>query len=133
MPDSQQQMRKALFRPNSFKNGEPYDFTSKGLLETANSMLVGQSNASGFIGMNVLGPGGIFDTDMGDSTTSKVIKELRDRHKNPDACGGCGAKQVKDGEALLQCGRCNDRKYCGIDCQKGHWKVHKKVCEPIQK
>lgn len=130
MPVALTQMRKALFGPDGFQNGVPYDFESKGLIETMSDP---KPNNSSGIGMNVIGPGGLFNTGMGDSTTSVIIKELRDKHNNPEACGGCGTKHGQGGAALLQCARCKERKYCGAECQKKHWKVHKKVCEPLQK
>jgi hypothetical protein len=131
MPDALKQMNKALFGPDGFKNGVPYDFKSKGLIETFNSLDKSRkSSPAGFIGLNVIGPGGLINTGMGDSKSSEIIKELRDKHHNPDTCGGCGAKQMANGDALLQCSKCHDRKYCGIVCQKRAWKVHKKVCEP---
>jgi hypothetical protein len=133
MRDALKQMRKALFGPDGFKNGVPYDFESKDLVETANSMDEKKSAPSSlpWIGMNVMSPGGIFNTGMGNSTTSLTIKELRAKHNNPEACGSCGVKIGKGGKPLLQCARCKDRKYCGAECQKKHWKIHKKVCDPV--
>ncbi|KAF2105443.1 hypothetical protein BDV96DRAFT_678206, partial [Lophiotrema nucula] len=130
MPDAQKQMHKALFGPAGYQNGVPYDFRSKSLVETANST-TGQPNSSGFIGMNVIGPGGFFNTGMGDSTTSEIIKELRSKHDKPGACGNCGIENGQDGRALLNCSRCKNRKYCSKECQKKHWKVHKKVCDSV--
>lgn len=37
LPSALKQLHKALFGPKGFKNGEPYDFESKSLVETANS------------------------------------------------------------------------------------------------
>ena len=36
-------------------------------------------------------------------------------------CGGCGAKDGKDGKPLLVCSKCKTRKYCSVMCQKMHW------------
>jgi hypothetical protein len=131
MPVALKQMKKALFGPDGFKNGVPYDFEVKSFEQMAmeNDRKPGPN---GIIGMNVIGPGGIFDTGMGDSTTSKIIKELRDKHHNPDMCGGCGIKAGEEGTVLLICGQCKARKYCSSDCQKKCWKVHKQVCDPVQ-
>jgi hypothetical protein len=133
MPDALKQMHKALFGPNGFQNGVPYDFECKDLLETANSMEDAEPTAGGVIGMNVIGPGGFFNTGMGDSKTSAIIKELRDQHNNPNACGGCGVEDGEGGKDLLQCSKCKERRYCGAACQKKSWKVHKKVCKPVKK
>ncbi|CAH1796986.1 unnamed protein product [Owenia fusiformis] len=32
-------------------------------------------------------------------------------------------------EKLLKCTRCRVAFYCGKECQKAHWKLHKKVCQ----
>ena len=45
--------------------------------------------------------------------------------ENKEACAaGCGAYSSK----LLQCSRCHMVRYCGQECQKRHWKQHKKEC-----
>ncbi|KAF2827685.1 hypothetical protein CC86DRAFT_393760 [Ophiobolus disseminans] len=132
MPDALKQMKKALFGPDGYVNGAPYDFESKGLLETANS--AGREdkkpNQFGFIGMNVIGPGGLFNTGMSDFSTSAIIKELRQKYNNPDSCAGCGVDSTPGGKNLLVCSKCRDRKYCSVAYQKKAWKFHKKVCEP---
>lgn len=46
MPDAQRQMRRALFGPGGYKNGKPYDFRSKTLLETANSPEIEEHDVS---------------------------------------------------------------------------------------
>lgn len=89
-------------------------------------------NKSGFVGMNVMSPGGIFNTGMGNSASSAVVKELRNKHNNPDTCAGCGANSADCGKALLLCLRCKDQKHCSVGCQKKSWKVHKKLCEPAK-
>lgn len=131
MPEALKQMRKALFGPHGYQNGHPYDFGSKSVMETMNSKDEDRKpNKFGFIGMNVPSPGGLFNTGMGNSWTSKIIKELRDKHNKPDVCAGCGAEAGKGGKSLLVCSTCKDRKYCSRNCQKKHWAIHKKLCEP---
>ena len=39
-------------------------------------------------------------------------------------CDHCGEANDK----LLRCGRCRKARYCGADCQKAHWKEHKRDC-----
>jgi hypothetical protein len=131
MPDAIKQMKKALHGPNGYKNGEPYDFHSKNLVETANADSDNRKpNGFGFIGMNVPSPGGLFNTGMGNSFTSTIMKELRKKHQKPDACATCGVSAGPNGEKLLMCAKCKDRKYCSVKCQKDHWLIHKKLCEP---
>ncbi|XP_014561768.1 hypothetical protein COCVIDRAFT_33375 [Bipolaris victoriae FI3] len=132
MPDAQRQMKKALFGPGGYKNGRPYDFGSKTLLETANAREVEErdTGSQGFVMMNVLSPGGIWNTGMTTSTTSLILKEPRAQRNEPDVCGGCGADHRAGGNALLTCSKCHNRKYCSIECQKKSWKVHRKVCVP---
>lgn len=40
------------------------------------------------------------------------------------SCAKCG----KGGEKLLSCSRCKKLRYCGTECQREHWKVHKLNC-----
>ena len=39
------------------------------------------------------------------------------------SCGNCGKS-----ESHMVCSGCKKIRYCGRDCQKEHWKVHKKTC-----
>ncbi len=131
MPDAQRQMHKALFGPNGFKNGEPYDFESKSLIEAANTKVKEPDNGLGYQVLNVANPL-FFKTGMTNSSTSLVVKELRDQFNKPDECGGCGVEHRLNGKNLLTCSKCMNRKYCSSKCQKKHWKIHKKVCEPAK-
>jgi hypothetical protein len=135
LPDALNQMNKALFGPDGFKNGEPYDFESKSLVEQANAHDEDSDSETSGVGwkiMDVPSLGGIFNTGMGNSTTSDVLKELRSKLHSPDVCAECTAPYGQGGSALLQCARCKDQKCCSLECQKKHWKVHKKLCEPVK-
>mmetsp|Transcript_16927 Transcript_16927/g.22372 ORF Transcript_16927/g.22372 Transcript_16927/m.22372 type:complete len:572 (-) Transcript_16927:130-1845(-) len=44
-------------------------------------------------------------------------------------CSYC-SKQLS---SILCCARCKKENYCGRKCQKKHWKIHKKVCAPVEK
>lgn len=133
MPDALKQMKTALFGPDGYVNGTPYNFESKGLLETADSAerKDPKANKSGFVMMNVPSRGELFNTGMGDSSTSAIIEELRQKKTDPASCGNCGANATLGGKSLLVCARCKDRKYCSVACQKAAWKTHK-VCEPAR-
>jgi len=43
-----------------------------------------------------------------------------------DSCSHCG----KEGRDLKRCLRCMHAAYCGAECQKAGWRVHKKTCTP---
>ena len=45
-----------------------------------------------------------------------------------DVDGACAAACGKNG--VQRCSRCKSVKYCSKECQKRHWKFHKKVCTP---
>ncbi|EJK73263.1 hypothetical protein THAOC_05123 [Thalassiosira oceanica] len=45
-----------------------------------------------------------------------------------EACANCG-KHGSDSVKLKNCNACLLVKYCGVDCQKAHWKQHKKACK----
>jgi len=42
----------------------------------------------------------------------------------PPKCESCGATD----EVVKRCARCHFTRYCGLECQKKHWKTHKKSC-----
>ena len=44
------------------------------------------------------------------------------------SCGGCGITQ----ENMLRCSRCNQKAYCGKECQKKDWREHKPNCHPLE-
>lgn len=45
-------------------------------------------------------------------------------------CGFPGCKQpAKDKAVLKECGGCRKIKYCRRECQRAHWKEHKKICK----
>ena len=47
------------------------------------------------------------------------------KYSAPEICSFCGKQGPKK---LRKCTRCGKAQYCGIECQKKHWKDHKKVC-----
>ena len=42
-------------------------------------------------------------------------------------CSYCGTKESDDHQ-LKRCGRCRQTQYCNTECQRSHWKDHKKQC-----
>ena len=45
-----------------------------------------------------------------------------------EACANCG-KHRSDTVKLKDCTACRLIKYCGVECQKAHRKIHKKACK----
>jgi hypothetical protein len=50
------------------------------------------------------------------------------KHEAVEWCNGC--KEFKPFADFKKCGQCQCERYCSRECQKSHWKEHKKVCEP---
>ncbi|KAK2022438.1 hypothetical protein LX32DRAFT_602774 [Colletotrichum zoysiae] len=46
------------------------------------------------------------------------------------SCFHCGKVRTDLGKALKNCGRCKKAWYCGVDCQRANWKLHKPECPP---
>lgn len=55
--------------------------------------------------------------------------KLAEEENGPDACGACGSTGVD--ASLRSCSKCHVRKYCNQECQKLHWKMHKKRCAKL--
>lgn len=132
MRDALTQMEKALNSRIGFKDGEPYDFGSLGLHDT---MAKGGPPKADRIYphmLNVEAPGQLIPAKVMREMSQQLRKEMDQPVENKygyDVCGGCGAKDGMGGASLLACGKCKKRKYCGTECQKKHWKLHKQVCE----
>ncbi len=61
------------------------------------------------------------------SFEGKKIMEPPALHKT--GCRFCGKGKSDDGgKGLLKCARCQAVRYCSVECQRGDWKEHKKVC-----
>jgi ankyrin repeat protein len=58
----------------------------------------------------------------------KVLEELQDvAPPQPGACVACGVDGGGDA-AFKKCARCKDVTYCGKECQRSHWRLHKASC-----
>jgi hypothetical protein len=52
------------------------------------------------------------------------------RHEMP--CAGCGAVPERDVPRFRRCGACNAVAYCGVECQRLHWRrQHKRECSTL--
>ncbi|KAK8198593.1 hypothetical protein M8818_006460 [Zalaria obscura] len=130
MRDSLVQMSEALA---SYVDGVPHDFHSKSLIEVYDSGGPPEEDCI-FPGMmNVPSP----ETGMGWANMLRgLAQDLMKKRASGDfdyadnLCGNCGAKEAKDGDgALKKCGGCKKKLYCGVECQKVHWKKHKIICK----
>lgn len=49
--------------------------------------------------------------------------------RGPNVCTNCGREEgVSAGVGLKACGKCQGVRYCGVECQRVDWRVHKKKC-----
>mmetsp|Transcript_24702 Transcript_24702/g.58624 ORF Transcript_24702/g.58624 Transcript_24702/m.58624 type:complete len:467 (+) Transcript_24702:108-1508(+) len=81
-----------------------------------------------------------FASDMGqmsgslikptNETRRKMFEDLRSYNIS---CGNCGKVEEEDVEQFNKCSRCKIVYYCGRECQKKHWKSHKKTCRKPDK
>lgn len=66
--------------------------------------------------------------------TSEAVEENRKqcatkrKGKIPRCCSHCNATPEK----LLTCKACRSVAYCSSNCQRAHWKLHKKDCQKLQ-
>mmetsp|Transcript_35192 Transcript_35192/g.80394 ORF Transcript_35192/g.80394 Transcript_35192/m.80394 type:complete len:376 (+) Transcript_35192:147-1274(+) len=66
--------------------------------------------------------------ERGIKTYHEKTKEAGvDEPETLDCCANCG-KKAGDGNKLKNCTACYLVKYCSVDCQKAHRKIHKTVC-----
>ena len=55
----------------------------------------------------------------------KRPQENSEKEKSQGGCASCGIASTD----LKKCSSCKRTKYCSVECQKRHWKVHKKICK----
>merc|ERR1712098_436129 len=61
----------------------------------------------------------------------KHVKKMYKMIDKEKECANCMEKRPIN--QLKTCGRCRKVLYCGADCQKQHWKLHKKECKEKKK
>ncbi|KAK3700790.1 hypothetical protein LTR37_015762 [Vermiconidia calcicola] len=132
MREALKQMGKAL---DTYVTGVSYDFESLGLHDMIAAGGAPREDRLLPYVINVQPPGGIPRAQAIQEAIKGLAKDKAEMAENKydyDVCGKCGAKEGAGGTPLLKCGKCKRRKYCGMECQKKHWKLHKGVCGRAQ-
>ncbi|KAK3669775.1 hypothetical protein LTR78_010348 [Recurvomyces mirabilis] len=129
--DAITQMKKALWGPEGYVDGEPYDFDSADLNDMMH-MAPLMGGAGGLI--NVAEPGNPLSSFFLNNPSSFPPRASKQSHDNTteygsDFCDGCGSRPGTDCMALMACAKCKAQKYCSQECQKKHWKKHKVSCK----
>ena len=63
---------------------------------------------------------------------ARRYQEAERRRVALDTCAACGAAEPAIA-AFKRCAGCKQVAYCGVACQKGHWKAHKPACRRSQR
>lgn len=83
---------------------------------------------------NTLGPASMgpdAEQEQPGSQTAKrtdAITKAEPRKKKCKVCAHCG-KSSGGGAKLQACAGCLEVAYCGRDCQRSHWLLHKSFCK----
>ena len=59
-----------------------------------------------------------------------MMEMMQEKKFNPrvPSCQKCHKTEEQIGKALRHCAKCKKTLYCSTECQRGHWKLHKKDC-----
>lgn len=135
MHDAVTQMKTAL--GGAYKDGTPYNFGSKTLLDTMelggpsnNEITFPYSSSIASISLASAPRRGDNPVDLSREVFARIVKrrDAGDFDHPANSCGNCGAQDGEQAKVLLTCAKCGEKKYCGKECQKKHWKKHKTVC-----
>ncbi|XP_067859491.1 putative protein MSS51 homolog, mitochondrial [Heptranchias perlo] len=70
-------------------------------------------------------------SDFGIRTYREMFQKMEDTFK---FCAECKKlpEALPDPRALRRCKRCQNVYYCGTECQRANWPVHKKLCKKLK-
>ena len=72
--------------------------------------------------------GGVSTSGMVEMEDLNAAVESLRMKKSAASCSHCG----KQGTALKRCLRCKRASYCGVDCQKAGWRLHKTTAKVVK-
>jgi hypothetical protein len=58
----------------------------------------------------------------------EVAEDAAEEAAVSSACAKCGAQAGAPGVQLRKCSACGNASYCGVQCQRAHWRQHKPQC-----
>ncbi|KAF2770891.1 hypothetical protein EJ03DRAFT_349920 [Teratosphaeria nubilosa] len=149
MRDALAQMQKALFGPDGYTSGVPYDFGSKGMFahdissdedRYVDLSINTPSSPSDLIPDELFDLGGIpWYTSLSDKPRARqATRRLLEKSKGKggmtaplEAFASCGAEALVEGgkERLMRCAKCEVQTYCSRACQVRDFEEHEKRCE----
>jgi hypothetical protein len=68
----------------------------------------------------------LFPVPFVDTISGDLFEQFYKEKSELDSCAMCGGQGKP---RLLVCSACKKVNYCSPDCQRVHWKVHKRVCK----
>ena len=74
----------------------------------------------------------LYGRDRRDKTLHEAMLHCHERlpsERSTEMCAFCEEFPLRAALTLSRCGRCKQVCYCSAECQKVHWKLHKKECK----